>query len=191
MKRFVLGIAIFAIAATANPAFAQNMLAHRGQTVAAALQEQLDSGKEHDGDTFTLVARDTLFTKDGALKGATIEGHLENVTAASSTHKATMNMIFDDVRTADGTVAPISATVSSIKELEPKTHHIRDVGFIVGGAVAGHMLSKHTGHKGGTLAGAAAGFALASSMKSNIVVHRGTIVKLKLASDVVANGNAS
>ncbi|GAC1418454.1 MAG: hypothetical protein NVSMB5_09910 [Candidatus Velthaea sp.] len=180
----LLGLTLFAGSAAATPA-QTGVLAHKGAEVDGELQQRLDSGKNHDGDTFTLVPKDTFFHKNPALKGATIEGHLESVTAASHTHKATMNVIFDDVKMPDGTVAAISASVKSFKEFEPKTHHVRDAALIVGGAVAGRMVSKKVGHGGGTLAGAAAGFALASSMKSNIVIKQGTLVRLKMNQDVV------
>ncbi len=138
----------------------------------------LDSGKMHDGDTFTMTEHDGFFHKaPPALKGATIEGHVENVTAATATHKATMSVVFDDVKLADGTTAPIDAQVSSMKEFAPKNHLMRDAALIAGGYVVGHHLAGQ--HHGG-LAGAAGGFALASRMKSNIVVKKGTIVHLKL-----------
>jgi hypothetical protein len=62
---------------------------------------------------------------------------------------------------------------------------MRDTALLIGGAVAGHIVSKKTGHGGGTFAGAAAGFALASSLKSNIVVKKGTIIELKLVRPVL------
>jgi hypothetical protein len=88
---------------------------------------------------------------------------------------------------AQADTAPIDAKVTSTKALEPKTHRLRDVGLIVGGAVVGHITSKRTGIEHGTLAGAAAGFALATSLKSDIDVKRGTIVHLKLNAPVVAS----
>ncbi|MFN2460868.1 MAG: hypothetical protein ABR591_09310 [Candidatus Velthaea sp.] len=177
--------ALILIAAGAGASRAQSVvLAPRGAELDGEIQQTLDSGKNHDGDAFTLRTKDTFFHKS-ALKGATVEGHLERVTRASRAHKAAMNVIFDDVRLADGTVAPIHVTVKSFKEFEPKTHRLRDAAIVVSTAVAGHAVSKRTGHKGGTLAGAAAGFAIATSMKSNIVVRRGTYVRLKLTDDVV------
>ncbi len=58
------------------------------------------------------------------------------------------------------------------------------MGVIVGSAVVGHIASKKTGMHGGTLAGAAAGFAIVSAMKSDITIKPGTIVKLKLLHDL-------
>ncbi len=166
--------------------FAQSVLAKKGTLVYGTLQQTLDSKTNHDGDVFTLAEKETWFHHTAALRGGVIEGHLEGITPASATHKATMSVIFDDVRMPDGTVAPIHAGLDSISTFEPKTHHLRDVGVIIGSAVVGHYAGKKLGVKHGGLAGAAAGFALVSTMKSNIDIKKGTLVKLRLTSDVTA-----
>jgi hypothetical protein len=182
MKR--LSALLVATALTCGVALAQDApLAPTGATVMGKLQSTLDSGKLHDGDTFQLVTQDTFFHKT-ALKGDIIDGHVENVVPAGPTHKAAMNVIFDDVRTPDGAIHPIDAHVTSMGTFKPHSHLMRDTALVIGGAVAGHIVSKKTGHGGGTFAGAAAGFALASSLKSNIVVKRGTIIELKLVRPV-------
>jgi hypothetical protein len=169
--------------ACTSTAFAQTV-DHRGAIFDGKINTELSSKTSQNGDPFTLTITGSLFHPHKELQGAVIDGHVENVTPASATHKATMNLIFDDITFADGTKQPISVVVNKLSIIEPKTHHIRDVGLIVGGAVAGHIVSKKTGHGGGTLAGAAAGFALASSMKSDIDIKPGTIVQLKLKSDL-------
>ena len=185
MQRLALTVAL--IAAIAAPAIAQNVIAPKGAEFEARLDTELNTKTLHDGDTFTLTEHEGWFHKapDG-LKGAKIDGHVENVVSAKMGHGASLSVFFDDVKTADGVTAPIDAKVTSTKALEPKSHHLRDVGLIVGGAVAGHVVSKRTGVKHGTLAGAAAGFALATSLKSDIDVKRGTILHLRLNAPVVA-----
>jgi len=183
MKR--LSALLVASALTCGVALAQDApLAPSGATVMGKLQSTLDSGKLHDGDTFQLLTQDTFFHKT-ALKGDIIDGHVENVVSAGPTHKAMMNVIFDDVRTPDGAIHPIDAHVTSMGTFKPHSHLMRDTALVIGGAVAGHVVSKKTGHGGGTFAGAAAGFALASSLKSNIVVKKGTIIELKLVRPVM------
>ncbi|MBD5633821.1 MAG: hypothetical protein IAI49_05010 [Candidatus Eremiobacteraeota bacterium] len=164
------------------------VLARRGNQIDGTLQQTLNSKINHNGDTFTMSEKDTFFHHNAALTGATIDGHVENVTPAGPTHKATMSIIFDDVKLADGSTVPIQASVSS---LQAPTHHFRDAGLIVGGAVAGHMLGSHHGMKHGGLAGAAAGFALATTLKSDIYVKAGTIVKMKLAQDLTGPGSSN
>ena len=177
-----------ALTLAAGMAGAQTVAAPKGAEIDAKLQTPLSTKTNHDGDPFTLVEYDSFFHRHPGLNGAVIEGHVENVTAASATHKATLNLIFDDIKFADGTTKPISVKVISLSEFEPKTHHIRDVGLIVGGAVAGHIASKKTGMGGGTLAGAAAGFAIASSLKSDVTVKTGSVVKLRALSDITGPG---
>jgi hypothetical protein len=193
MKRLasaLLGLGL--LAGTVAAASAQTtILAKKGAEVDAVLQTTLDSGKNQDGDTFTLAEHEGFFHHNPALKGAVIDGHLESVSKAGPTHKASMNVIFDDIKFPDGSVEPIHVKVKSLNEFEPKTHKLRDVAVIAGAAVAGHIVSKKTGHKGGTLAGAAAGFALVTTMKSNIVVKSGTLVRLILIDPVVQPAAAS
>lgn len=161
------------------------VLAARGVEVDAVVQQELDSAKNHQGDAFTMVEKDTFFHKNPALHGATIEGHVENVSAAKPLHSATMTVVFDDVRLPDGSTAPVHAAILSMGDFQPKGHTLRNIGIVVGSAVAGHMLAKKTGGHMGTLMGAAAGVALASSLKSDIDVKSGTVVRLRLLDDLV------
>lgn len=154
----------------------------KGTEIDGVLMQTLSSKTNHDGDKFTLSPKDGFWHKNPPqLKGSTIEGHLENVTAAGPTHKATMTVIVDDVRLADGHTVPLPVKLVSFTVFEPQTHHIRDAGIIVGAAVAGHMMA---GKSHGGLAGAAAGVALVSTLKSDITAKAGTVVKLKLTENL-------
>jgi hypothetical protein len=159
-------------------------LTKKGAEVDAKTMMMVSTKTSHSGDPFTLMETDLIFVHHPELKGAMIEGHLEDVVAAGPTRKASLNVIFDDIKFADGRTEPISVAMKNMSALEPKTHHLRDMGVIVGSAVVGHIASKKTGVGGGTLAGAAAGFAIVSTMKSDIVIKPGTIVKLKLLRDI-------
>ncbi len=166
---------------------AQTVVVKRGTIVYGTLQQPLDSKTNHNGDTFTLSEHDTWFHHNPALHGGTIEGHVENVTPAGPTHKATMAVILDDIKMPDGTMAPIHATILSAKEFEPKHHLFRDTGVIIGSAVVGHIVASKMGKQHGGLAGGAAGFALVSAMKSDIKLKKGTVVKMKITDDAVAS----
>jgi hypothetical protein len=163
---------------------AQTILAQRGSEIDGTLTTTLTSKTDHTGDPFSLDATGTWFHKNPLPQGSVIDGHIEDVSPATPTHQATMHIIIDDVRLPDGTVTPLHARVDSIKELEPHKHFLRDTGIVVGSAVVGHILSKKSGKNGGTLAGAATGFALVSTLKSNIVVKKGTLIRLKALDDV-------
>ena len=183
----IMGLAFI----TLNPAVVPaqtTVLAHKGAQLDGTLNDTLDSGKDQSGKTFTLTEHEGIFVRNPALKGATIDGHIENVKPADGVklQKASMSIIIDDIKLPDGTViTPVQIGVKSLKEEAPKTHHLRDSAVIIGSAVAGHFVSNKTGHKGGTLAGAATGFALVNTMKSNIVLKRGTLIRLRLNQDIV------
>ena len=188
MRRFAV-MAAAALLAAAGPALAQSSFAPAGAQFEARLDQELNSKRLHDGDTFTLTEHDGFFHKaPPALKGAKIEGHVENVSAARHDHAATMNLILDDIVMADGTTAPIDAQITSLKELEPRKHLLRDTGIVLGSAVAGHMIGKKHGVKHGGLIGAGAGFVLATRLKSDIVVKRGTLLHLKLRDAITTVG---
>ncbi len=179
MKKVFFVPTLLAALALPSATFAAT-IAPSGSVFGATLDQRLDSKSAHDGSTFVLTEKPTLLHHRSELDGLTIDGHLENVTSASATHKATMTLVFDDAKFSNGTMVPIAAKITKLSIVEPHTHHIRDAGLILGGAVAGHMLASKRGVKHGGAAGAAAGFALASGLKSNIVVKRGTLLKLEL-----------
>lgn len=176
-----------AVFGTLAPALAQSsggVLAPQGTQFQAQFDQEITSKTAQSGDKFTLTEHEGVFHHAPAgLRGAKISGHVENVVPASHAHKAAMNVIIDDITLPNGTTEALSAKVTSLKAFEPHTHHIRDAGLILGGAVAGHMAAGR--HHGG-IAGAAGGFALATSLKSNIDVKRGSLVTLKLTAPVTS-----
>ncbi len=183
VPRFIATAA--ALVLCAGIADAQAVIEKSGTIFDAKLLTPLSSKTSKDGDPFQLTATDSFFHKHPELHGVVLEGHLENVTPASPTHKASMNIIFDDFKLPDGRTVTVQVKPTKWSTFEPKTHHLRDMALIVGGAVAGHITSNKTGVHGGTLAGAAAGFALASSLKSDIVIKPGTVIQFKTLHDVV------
>jgi hypothetical protein len=184
------GLAALALAATCSLAAgaqtntAPTAVTKKGAIVDAKITTGLSSKTSKNGDPFSMIVTDSFFHTHRELKGAVIDGHVESVTPAGPTHKATMSIIFDDITFPNGDKEPISVAVNKMSQLEPKTHHIRDIGIIIGGAVAGHMVSKKTGAGGGTLAGAAAGFVLVNTLKDDITIKPGTIIQLKLQQDL-------
>lgn len=155
------------------------------------LQQPISTKSSHDGDTFTLAQTDTLLHKDPALHGSTIDGHLENVRPAGTMRNPALTLVFDDIRMADGTKAPINVKLESVKKFEPRTHHLRTIGLMIGGAIAGHEVSKHTGKGHGAMLGAAGGYALSQTMKTDIVVPAGTIIEVKFEQPAVSVASGS
>lgn len=153
------------------------------------LEQPIDTKTSRDGDTFALDQTDTLFHKDPALHGAVVEGHLEGVRSAGMARKPALELVFDDIRMPDGTKAPINVKLLSFKAFEPKTHHLRTLAMMTGGAIAGHEIAKHSGKKHGGLVGAAGGYVLSQEMKTDIHVPAGTVIELQFLSPARASTN--
>jgi len=152
------------------------------------LQQSIGTKTSKNGDKLTLVQTDTFLHKNPALHGILIEGHLDNIQAAGAMRKPAMTIVFDDVQMPDGTKAPVDVQLVSVNAFEPKTHHLRTIGLMIGGAIAGHAVAKHTGASHGTLAGAAAGYVMSQALKTDIAVPAGTVIELRIKSPVTTGG---
>ena len=150
------------------------------------LQQPISTKTSHDGDTFALAQTDTLLHKNAALHGAVIDGHLEDVRSAGPMRRPALTLVFDDIRMPDGSKAPIDVKLESMKAFEPKTHHLRTIGMMIGGAVAGHEVAKHTGRSHGGLMGAAGGYAVSQTLKTDISVPAGTVIELRFRQPATA-----
>jgi hypothetical protein len=153
-----------------------------GTVFEANVQEDLATNRNHDQDHFLLREHNPLLGGNALLKDAQIEGHLEEVVKAAKGKKAKLHLVFDDIILKDGAQQPLDATLLDTKiETETKGTFLRNTGLIVGGAVAGHYLGKKTGLPAGTLGGAAAASAVVlNSPGGEVVVKRGTTLRLKL-----------
>ncbi len=171
-------------AAAANSAAAGTVVAPAGTVYRGKLDKEISSKTSHDGDTFALVGTEAT----GALAGSSVEGHLANVHAAGLAKKPAMTIVFDDLRLADGTKVPIDVQLLSENDFGAKSHHLRTIGMMMGGAVAGHMAA---GKRHGGLMGAAGGYMLSQEMKTDIDVKPGTVVAVKFLAPVTAGAQAS
>jgi hypothetical protein len=151
-----------------------------GTIFSGKLQQPISTKNSHDGDTFVLVQTSRGFHRTPAIEGSTIDGHLEGVSPAGPMRNPKLTLVFDDIRMPDGTKAPVSVTLQSFNAFEPRSHHLRTIGMMIGGAVAAHKLA----HKG--LLGAVGGYAVSQSLKTNIEVPVGTIVLLKFTAPVTS-----
>jgi hypothetical protein len=173
-------------AVTGAPAGSGPVVVKSGTRFYGKLQNEVSTNKSQNGDRFTINQQDTLFHKDAALHGAVIEGHLDNVSAAGMGKKPAMTIVFDDIRMADGTVAPIDVKIVNVGAFDAKTHHWRTLGMVIGGGMAGHMAAGK--HHGGMM-GAAGGYMLSQEMKTNVDVKPGTQIELQFLQDAVAEAS--
>jgi hypothetical protein len=148
------------------------------------LSAPIGTKTSHEGEAFTLTYAGGAFHNNPALQGTSIDGHVEDVRPAGPMRRPTMTIVFDDIRMPDGTTHPVDAKILSLNEFQPKSHHLRTIGLMIGGAIAGHMAAKHTGHKHGALAGAIGGYVLSQTLKTDIYVPQGSVVRLRLLAPV-------
>ncbi|MBD2354026.1 hypothetical protein H6G41_05220 [Tolypothrix sp. FACHB-123] len=150
------------------------------------LQQELSTGKNTNNERFILRVKNSVKGVKPDLKDAEIQGHLENVVKAAKGKKASLHLVFDEITFKNGDTYPINAAlVNTQVESKTKGKFIQNAGLILGGAVAGHFIGKKTNVKHGGLAGAAAATAyVLSSPGGEVVLKKGTKVKLKLKSAI-------
>lgn len=161
-----------------------------GATIVAAgtqyygkLERPIGTKMSKDGDSFAI---DETRSSDKALNGAVIDGHLEDIQPAGTMRNPKMTVVFDDIRLPDGTNAPVDVQLITSETFSPKTHHLRTIGMMIAGAIAGHELAVHTGKRHGALLGAASAYTLSQAMKTDIAVPAGSVVEVRFKSPVTA-----
>jgi hypothetical protein len=153
-----------------------------GTSFDTTLAQDISTGKNQNNDRFTLQLKDSSLGKNQAFKNAQIQGHLEDIVKATKGKKASLHLVFDEIVLKDGSAYPIDATlVNTQTQTKTQGKFIQNAGIILGGAAAGHFLGNKTKFKHGGLAGgaAAAAFVL-SSPGGEVVLKKGTDIKLKL-----------
>ena len=160
-----------------------------GVTIDTDLQQELSSGKSTNNQKFSIKVKNGSVSKYPALKDATIEGHLEKVTKAAKGRKATLNLVFDDIKLKNGDMEQIDVTLINTQvETKTKGTFLKNAGIILGGTIAGNFIGDKTKFKHGKLAGAAAATAFVlSSPGGEVVLAKGTDLQLKLKSSFNPN----
>lgn len=170
--------------ATKNPTSPASIPANTN--LETVLQQELSTGKNTNNERFTLKVKNSVKGVTPDLKDAEIQGHLENVVKAAKGTKASLRLVFDEITFKNGDTYPIDAAlVNTQVETKTKGKFIQNAGLILGGTVAGHFIGKKTNVKHGGLAGAAAATAyVLSSPGGEVVLKKGSKVKLNLKSPI-------
>ncbi|MBW4519397.1 MAG: hypothetical protein KME16_06805 [Scytolyngbya sp. HA4215-MV1] len=169
---------------TKNTASTKQTEVAAGTTFDTDLQQAISTGKNHNQDRFTLRVKGSLLGGNPVLKNAEIQGHLEDVVKAARGKKASLHLVFDDIKLSNGDLYPIDVTLINTQvESKTKGKFLKNAGIVLAGAAAGHFLGNKAKFKHGGLAGgaAAAAFVL-SSPGGEVELQKGTDVKLKLKS---------
>ena len=149
------------------------------------LEQPIGSKTSKEGDTFVL---DETRASDPSLKGVAIDGHLEGLQPAGPMRNPKMTIVFDDVRLPDGSKEPVNVQLVNLKAFSPQTHHLRTIGMMITGAMAGHAVAAR---KHGALMGAVGGYALSQELKTDIVVPAGTVLEVKFVSPITKSSEGS
>jgi hypothetical protein len=154
------------------------VLVAAGTTFDTDMQQEVSTAKNRDNDTFILKIK----SGNPVLKDGKIEGHVEGVVKAAKGKKAQLNLVFDDITLKNGDKLPIDATLVNTQiETKTKGKFLQNAGIILGGVAAGHFVGNKASFKHGGLAGGAAATAyVLSSPGGEVVMKKGTDVKLKL-----------
>ncbi|NJM78184.1 MAG: hypothetical protein HC852_23425 [Acaryochloridaceae cyanobacterium RU_4_10] len=157
-----------------------------GTKIEVSVPAEISTGKNRNNDRLIFPVDYPLVGGNPVLKGAKVEGHLENVVKAEKGRKASLHLVFDNIVFKNGSVKPIDAQLLNTKvETKTKGKFLKNAGIIMGGAVAGHFLGKKTGVKHGGLGGAAAATAFVlTSPGGEVVLKKGTDLDLKLKSPI-------
>jgi hypothetical protein len=97
-----------------------------------------------------------------------------------------MTVVFDDIRLPDGAKAPVDVVLITSRTFSPKTHHLRTIGMMIAGAIAGHEIAVHSGKQHGALLGAASAYTLSQTLKTDIAVPAGSTVEVRFKSPVTS-----
>ncbi|MEG3899892.1 MULTISPECIES: hypothetical protein [unclassified Microcoleus] len=93
-----------------------------------------------------------------------------------------MHLVFDDIQLADRSAYTLMLlSVNTQVETKTKGKFVQNAGIILAGAAAGHFLGNKANFKHGAVAGGAATAAYVKSCPGGeVVLQKGTNVKLKL-----------
>jgi hypothetical protein len=135
------------------------------------------------GQTFTMLVVPPYPNGDRTLAGATLYGHISQVTPAGQGRKAHLLLAFDSLKLPNGESAVVSAQVVQLSSKSENTTARKALGAGAGAAVGsqtiGRILGGAAGSVVGLLGGAAGGFLYANNDKANFNVATGASAVIK------------
>lgn len=185
---------VAAFAATTAATLAENSVTLYNSTVInTRLNETLDSGSAHVGDTFTMTVVPPYPSGNPMFQGATMSGVVTNVVPAGQGRNPEIVIHPRYLRLADGSMATIYGDVTSIaankstSSTAAKTVAAGLVGMLVGNAI--FKTAFHSG-AGGAI-GLIGGAMLGANSKSNFTIPAGANATVQLKQDVTIRRQAS
>jgi hypothetical protein len=172
-----------AFALAAAPACAgENVPAGTVINTTLATQTDLSTKSSQVGDGFSLRVV-SANGGDPNFEGAVIRGHVADVRSAGQGRTPILTLGFDSITFADGTSAPLSATVTAMGGKKDNTTARQALGAGAGAAVGsqtvGRVIGGSAGSVVGLLGGAIGGLAFARNNKPNYDLAPGQTVTIQ------------
>jgi hypothetical protein len=137
-----------------------------GTQLTGTLSDLLDSGSAHAGDTFRIL---NVHSAENQIQGATIYGHVLNVTPAGQGRPAALPLSFDKILLANGDVYSMRGADTVRAQIITKSNAGKEAGSAAAGAAAGALIG-HFLHQTllGAVVGSGTAYALAKNNRANI-----------------------
>lgn len=171
-----LFMVVAAVAVCCAPAAAQTI--SPTAVLQGPINVTLDTKSTAPGTPFAISVQPPL--PDSGLQGATVYGHVSQVTSASQGRKPKLSLAFDRIVFASGNAARLHAELLSAQVTQDQKSALRIAGGTIAGDIVGNIVGKAVGTNAGGFLGAAGGFLIANNYKANVHVNAGSIVKLQL-----------
>ncbi len=176
------------LAFSAVPAGAQSTLSEGTQINAVLASGDIDTKTAQVGDPFTMDVVAPYPNGDATLAGATLRGHVKEVTRAGQGRPAGLRLAFDALVLPNGESSPISGFVSSASAKPENTTARKGLAAAVGAAIGsqtiGRIIGGSAGSVVGLLGGASGGYLYAKNDRPNIDLAKGSTVSVQTSADV-------
>lgn len=137
-----------------------------GTQFSGTISQDINSKTAQVGDPFTMT---NVQSTDNNITGATIYGHVAEVTRASQGRKPALLLALDKLKTRAGNTYVLDGRVLSMQS-NTKSNALNQAAGAVGGMIVGNIVGKTIGTNAGGLLGAAGGYLYASNVKQDITV---------------------
>jgi len=162
-----------------------------GTDINITIDQTLDSGSAHVGDSFTAHVQPPFPPDEGALENAYVSGEVVRVQKAGQGTKPEIGLAFSRITLPDGSTAPFHASVLVANPKQGKKNVLRIAEYALGGMLLGNMVVKTVfAGSGGGLAGAVGGFLIGNNYKSDISFPAGSTMTVRTRGTVAIRPQA-
>jgi hypothetical protein len=137
-----------------------------GTQFSGTISQDINTKTAQVGDPFTIT---NVSSTDNNITGATIYGHVAEVTRASQGKKPSLLLALDKLNTRGGGIYALNGRVLSM-QANTKSNALNQVAGAVAGDIVGNIVGKTVGTNAGGLLGAAGGYLYASNIKQDMTV---------------------